>query len=188
MTISESSKTENSEEVWTTNAEPTTDLADSSEIAFYGLPGYRFLLIHIAAIVCMAASLVASSFVIHRTRKKKLKLSENPIAVRLAFYLAICDIGFYSNHIVDHTYILFTKRHYPFAICFATGFVIYIFGIAQSFLVLLTSVVSVIRSVFGKTVNWGNYDWKMLAIVFGSTTLLSVLGACFQVFGPGDMM
>ena len=175
------------DELLMTRAKPW-DGPGSAAPALYGLPGQRFTALHVTAVVCMGASLTASCYLVASVLWKCTAITSRPITVRLAFYLAICDIGFYGNHIVDHGYILFAETHYPFSLCFTGGFLLYVFGIGQNFFLLLTSEASFVKVVMERTIDWGNYDWKMLTIVFSSTTTLSIVGACFRVFGPGDMM
>ena len=82
--------------------------SDEDEIFLpvYGLPGYRFLLIHVTALVSLAISILVSSAVLVYFNRPTKCFYSKPIGDRLVFYLALWDLLFSISHTMDHSFMV----------------------------------------------------------------------------------
>ena len=100
----------------TTQYEGTTELvvtenASPLEVPLYGFPGWVFYVIHGVAIVSLVTSiLISAGLIIYMARSSQENFAQKQISERLVVYLAICDLGWSSSHLmVGETYAAFLQ-------------------------------------------------------------------------------
>ena len=86
------------------------------------------------------------------------------VGERLVIYLAIADFGFSSSHLIDKGYIFRHIAMPPDPICAAVGFLYQEFFFSQMFIVLCTALGACSLIVFNKKLNFGRWDWRLLAM------------------------
>ena len=94
------------EEVTLTTTEQSDTPKEEILVPVYGLPGYRFLLIHVTALVSLIISLLVSSRVLLFLNWPIKSFYSRPIGDRLVVYLALCDLLFSISHIMDHSFMV----------------------------------------------------------------------------------
>jgi hypothetical protein len=91
----------------------TTEQSDTPKeeilLPVYGLPGYRFLLIHVTALVSLVTSILVSSSVLLYLNRPIKSFYSRPIGDRLVVYLALCDLLFSISHVMDHSFMVAIK-------------------------------------------------------------------------------
>ena len=146
------------------NARPITKWPD---VPVFGLPGYVFDLIHIAALASLAVSVFFSVGVLVPFAFGCRPFFQRSIGERLVFYLAVADVGQGISHSLDHSYMMATRYHPPDVFCAIFAFFLGEFTMAQSLIVCFTAVNAFILVVKEVKVSLGKYDWRLLAAVFG---------------------
>jgi hypothetical protein len=151
-----------------------------------GLPGSAFYMIHITAIVCLAISLITSVCVlIYLFMASKSKdLWKKPIGERLVVYLAVYDLCFSLAHELDHCYMTAVLDNPPDAACVPFAFLVQTMVMAQSLLVLFTSVNAMSMVVLEKKLNLGRRDWRLFALTLGAPVTVGVIGVAVPFLGP----
>lgn len=163
-----------------------TDSGPHPAVLVVGLGTPNFYRIHYLAIVCLLCSLfsVIAVLVVSIRSKRICSFHQSwSKCERFAVYMAICD-GFYSVvHLMDHTQVVITKSHvHPIELCEAYGFIIFMFVSAQMVLTSLIAINAFVLMKFGKNVDLGLYDWKLLVVTYGLPFL-----ECLVITLTGEM-
>ena len=150
-----------------------------------GLPGVRFYVIHISALVSINISNVISICVlIYTLWSKSVSFWKRSIGERLTIYLAVCDLVQGVSHGTEHSYMLITKQHVPDIPCTIFAYVLALSGICQSTVVMTVAILSFIFLVKEKKIKLGRYDWKILLLAIGIPLTLVTVLAGLGMFGP----
>ena len=148
------------------------------DVSVYGWPGYQFYLIHIGALVSLTSSISVSSCLLVMLIKKSLKdFWHSPIGERMVVYLSFCDLAFSVSHTFDHVYMLVVVGHPPDLPCAIMGFFLNHFILAQTLMVSIMAMNALFLVVLEKRLDFGKYDYRLLAVAMGSPALLGILGA-----------
>ena len=152
--------------------------------------GWLFDLIHITALISLSVSFICCVIVLALIIVRDAKVRsvqaffKRPIGDRLVVYLAISILLFNASHIMDHAYMLATRAFPPDAACAAFGFLLNEFVMAQSLIVMFTSINAFMMVVKETKVPLRKYDWNLLVIAFGAPLVLGVILASTEHFGP----
>lgn len=155
-------------------------------IPVVGLGTANFYRIHYLAITCLVCSfisVIAILAVSFRSKKVRSFYNSWTKCERFVVYMALCD-GFYSVvHLMDHIQVTITQSHvHPLELCEVYGFVIFMFASAQMLLTSLIAINAFVLIKFGKNVNLGRYDWKLLLLTYGVPFI-----ECLGIILAGDM-
>ena len=157
----------------TTEVLSTTEkiLRDGYDLEVYGLKNGQFYFIHIPAICCILTSLCCATTVIvlsFRSRDFHSFFSWTK-SERFVVYLAICDGLFNVAHSIDHLHMVITRNHvYPKELCEFYGFTLAEFITAQNLMVNIVAVNAFMLMYFQRHLEFGRYDWRLLAWTFGA--------------------
>ena len=105
------------------------------------------------------------------------------VGERLVVYLAICDFGMSTSHILDHAYIYHVKGHPPDVACTVMALLMQEFIFSQWVVVLFTAGSACMLVVFGKKLKLGRWDYRLLLAAFGGPLVLGIIGANFNLLG-----
>lgn len=158
------------------------------DVAAYGLDNGTFYTIHIPAIICITASFICAVTAIVLSFKSKH--SENFFtqwskSERFVVYLAICDGLFNIAHFTDHMHIVIVEDHvYPKELCEFYGFTLAMFITAQHLVVNIVAINAFMLIYFEKHLNFGRWDWRMLAWTFGAPFVGATIAAIAGQLGP----
>ena len=153
----------------------------------------QFLSLHIPAIVCILCGLVGSGIVIYRSsfsnfsrnRKRFFKRSKSE---RFVIYIALCDACFNVFHLMDHIHVIITRYHvHPKYLCVFYAATILEFICAQLLMVNIVAINIFVLIYFGKDINFGRYDWRILLWMFGFPFLIVILAISLDILGPNGM-
>ncbi|XP_060560446.1 uncharacterized protein LOC132720335 [Ruditapes philippinarum] len=157
------------------------------DLPVYGLSNGSFYRIHIPALTCISLSLccVIIVMVLSYSHKNFRKFFSWAKRARFIIYFAICDGGFNIFHGLDHLHYLTTKDHIrPKILCEFYGFLLTEFITAQNLLVNVVAINAFIMMFFNKNLNFGRYDWKLLAWTFGLPFVAAIAAAFTGQLGP----
>ena len=108
------------------------------QLPIFGLPGKKFFVIHISALVSIGISDVISlSVLTYALCSKSVSLWKRPIGERLTVYIAASDLIQGITHGSDHVYMLSTQQHVPDVPCTIFAYVLFISDMSQSILVMM---------------------------------------------------
>ena len=163
----------------------------NDDIPVIGLRNGRFYPYHVTAIVCISASLLCVGAILYvsvRPRRYK-SFYRWGISERFVVYIALCDGLFNVTHVLDHVHMVITKSHvHPKSLCVVYAFLIVLFTTAQGLLVLVIALNSFSVVILGKSVNFGAYDWRLAAFVFGIPVIESSLAGHLNQLGPNGSL
>ncbi|XP_052796893.1 uncharacterized protein LOC128229193 [Mya arenaria] len=154
------------------------------DIPVYGINNGTFLAIHIPAILCIVTSFtcaVAAVVLSFKHRNYHSFFSLWSKSERFVVYLAMCDGLFNVAHFTDHLHIVIVRNHvYPKELCEFYGFNLALFITAQNLMVNVVAVNAFMLMYFDRSINFGRYDWRLLAWTFGApflgATIAGILG------------
>ena len=155
------------------------------DLPVLGLPGKRFYIIHISALVSINISnIISIGVLIYALRSKSVSFWKRSIGERLTIYIAVLDLVLGLCHGSDHSYMLITKQHVPEIPCTIFAYLLTFSGISQSVIVMMVAILSFICLVKEKKITLGRYDWKILLLATGIPfTLVTPLGG-LGILGP----
>ena len=157
-------------------------------VPVYGLPGYRFYLIHYTGLGSLVTSLsFSTSLLVYLIFLPKKAVWKRPIGERLVIYLASFDTMYSICHIMDHSYMLAVTGHPPDAACVYFGFNLNQFVLGQALIVIFTSVNAFVMVVKERKIDLGKYDWKLIVYALGVPFFVGILGVSTGHFGPAGM-
>ena len=172
----------------TTAANTSGGVTESHGLAVYGLPGFRFYLIHITGLTSLSTSLTTStSVLIYLLGCNRKPVAGRPIGERLVIYLACFDTMYSICHIMDHSYMMAVTGHPPDSACVYFAFNLNQFVIGQALIVIFTSVNAFVMVVKERKINLGKYDWKLISYALGIPFVVGILGVSTGHFGPTGM-
>ena len=161
------------------------DVPDSKyQLPIFGLPGYEFLLIHVAAMVSLGISIVVSGTVTIYLTKDCTPIWRRTIGERLTIYLALCDLSFSFSHILDHAYMTAVYDNPPDVICVAFAFFVAEFILGQCLLVSFTAINAFLLVVKETKLSLGRYDWRLLFGAFVLPVAILIPLAVLGMIGP----
>lgn len=164
---------------------------DGYDLQVYGLANGRFYSIHVTAICCILISLICVITVLvlsYRTQNFRT-FFQWAKSERFVVYLAICDGLFNAAHSVDHLHMVITKDHvYPRELCKFYGFILAVFVTAQNLMVNVVAVNAFMLMYFQKKLEFGRYDWMLLAWTFGVPFIGAVVAAIMGQFGTNGSL
>jgi len=171
-----------------TTAPPPWRPLSGFDIPVYGLNNGRFYLIQGIAVACLVVSLTAALMALvlsFRRQSRGTFFTKWSKSERFIVYLACCDGLFNVAHLLDHLHILVTKDHvYPKWLCSVYGFNLAVFITAQNLLVNVVAVNAFLLIYYGKQLNFGTRDWKLLTWTFGVPIIAAIVAAAFDQYGP----
>lgn len=144
---------------------------DGYDLEVYGLKNGQFYYIHIPAICCITTSLCCAIIVIVLSfRRQSFRTFFNwTKSERFVVYLALCDGLFNVAHSIDHLHMVITRDHvYPKELCEFYGFTLAEFITAQNLMVNIVAINAFMLIYFHRHLEFGPYDWKLLAWTFGA--------------------
>ncbi|ELT98199.1 hypothetical protein CAPTEDRAFT_212406 [Capitella teleta] len=152
----------------------------------FGLPGHDFYILHSLALCSLGLSIIASTFVLVYLLffASNKPVRRRQIGERLVVYLAIYDLCFSISHSLDHSYMMATLSNPPDYICVPFAFLLHQFIMAQSLLVLFTSVNAMTMVVLKRKLDLGHNDWKLFLITLGVPASAGVVGVSVPYLGP----
>ena len=151
----------------------------------YGLNTIDFYLVHIAAICSLTISILFSFGVLgYLFCPCQCKDFQPNIGQRLVIYLAICDLGWSTSHMMDHTYMFITKDHPPSLFCQTAAFFMGQFVVAQAIIVSFTALNAFILLVKERRLSLGSHDWKLLSVAFIVPFSITMVPAVLGYLGP----
>lgn len=163
----------------------------NDDIPVIGLRNGRFYPYHVTAIACISASLLCVGAILYvsvRSRRYK-PFYRWGISERFVVYIALCDGLFNVTHVLDHAHMVLTKSHvHPKSLCVVYAFLIVVFTTAQGLLVLAIALNSFSVVILGKSMNFGAYDWRLAAFVFGIPVIESSLAGSLNQLGPNGSL
>ncbi|OWF37108.1 hypothetical protein KP79_PYT09798 [Mizuhopecten yessoensis] len=157
------------------------------DIPVYGLDNGGFHLLHILAICCIFLSLISALSIVVVSFKQNSEKSffSWTKSERLVVYLALCDGCFNISHSLDHFNILLTKDHVrPLELCQFYSFINLEFIFAQTLMVNVIAINAFLMIYFGKNLDFGKKDWRLLVWGFVTPLVLDIVCAATGQFGP----
>ncbi|XP_062595460.1 uncharacterized protein LOC134256815 [Saccostrea cucullata] len=141
------------------------------DVPVVGLGTASFYVIHSLALTCILTSLFSAISIIVAsfcTRSARTFFKSWSKCERFVVYLAFCDGFFNLAHFMDHFHMAIVKDHvHPIELCEFYGFIVFMFISSQMFLVSLIAINAFALMKFGKNINFGKYDWKLLLLTYG---------------------
>ncbi|KAH3843457.1 uncharacterized protein LOC127876915 isoform X1 [Dreissena polymorpha] len=161
-------------------------LRNGYDLPVYGLDNGTFYYIHIPAMMCIVTSFVCAVIaivLIFRSRGYKSFFTKWSKSERFVVYLALCDALFNVSHFTDHLHIAIAKNHvYPKRLCEFYGFNLALFITAQNLMVNIVAINAFMLLYFNKNLEFGRYDWRLLAWTFGAPFIgASIAGIAGQL-------
>ena len=143
--------------------------------------------LHGVAVTALITTSIATSINIYTILQPKYNLyrplKARPLAERLIFYMALCDFSFGLSHTVDHYYYIVYLTPPAHDICVVLAGMNTALVIAQSLLVVLTSLNAVVMTVYWRTMKCGPYDCGLIILIVGVAILITGVGSSFGAFG-----
>lgn len=177
--------------VWKTNFSKLTMSGSTSEIPVRGLNSERFYPYHVTAITCIGASLVGVVVILYVSFKSRLYKSffQWTLSDRFVVYIAACDGLFNLSHVLDHVQMVVTRSHvYPRNLCVVYALLVVVFTTAKGLLVSAIALNSFCAVHFGKSVNFGSYDWKLHLFILGIPSMEASLAVLLNKLGPTGLL
>ncbi|CAH1798004.1 unnamed protein product [Owenia fusiformis] len=170
------------------SAKMTTLRDDGSILPVLGKPGVWFWIIHIGGAsslfisICFSFGLIAYLGVMGKRQNRPFwtwKLPE-----RLVMYLALCDLLWSIAHSIDHYIMIALYDHVPDLPCIILGFLLNEFIFIQAIIVMFIAIGAFVMVVKNKRIPLGRYDWRLLVVSIGFSTVTGIVMVCFDLFGP----
>jgi len=158
------------------------------DFPMYGLANGQFYIIHGVAIACLITSLLAAVIALvlsFRRQHRRHFFTKWSKSERFVVYLALCDGLYNTCHLLDHVHIVIKHDHvYPEWLCSFYGLNLALFMTAQNLMVNVIAVNAFVLICFGKNLDFGTRDWRILVWTFGVPLLAVIVAAVFKQFGP----
>ena len=154
-----------------------------------GMDNGFFYPIHIVALSFISASFACALAVLIISFRNKKPFFNRPKNERFVVYLAICDGGFNIFHSMDHLQYLITKTHPgPPAVCSFYSFMMFTFVMSQMLCVNVIAINAFFLMYFGKKLNLGKYDYRLLLFMFGVPVTILTISAILDKLGPNGYL
>ncbi|XP_021341382.1 uncharacterized protein LOC110442214 [Mizuhopecten yessoensis] len=157
------------------------------DLPVFGLDNGSFYALHILAITCIFLSLCSALFIIIASVKQHglrtfFTWSKSE---RVVVYLAMCDACFNICHSLDHLHIILTQDHVkPASLCKFYSVNIVEFVFAQTLMVNAVAINVFVLIYFGKNIDFGKRDWRLLLWTFGTPFLIAMVLLLTGQLGP----
>ncbi|XP_060077116.1 adhesion G protein-coupled receptor E1-like [Ylistrum balloti] len=157
------------------------------DLPVFGIDNGSFYALHILAVTCIFLSLSSAIFIIAASIKQHglrtfFTWSKSE---RFVVYLALCDAFFNICHSLDHLHILLTKDHVrPASLCTFYSVNIVEFVFAQTLMVNVVAINVFVLIFFGKNLDFGKRDWRLLLWTFGTPLLIAMILLSTGQLGP----
>ena len=164
---------------------------DGYDLEVYGLANGQFYYIHVTALCFIITSFccVITVLVLSFTRQSFRNFFTWSKSERFVVYLAICDGLFNAAHSVDHLHMAITRNHvFPKELCKFYGFILAEFVTAQNLMVNIVAVNAFSLMYFQNNLNFGRYDWRLLAWTFGIPCVGSIIAEVYDQFGTNGSL
>ena len=145
--------------------------------------------IHATAVTSLAVSIIVSAGTLaylvrngSTVRFWKWRPSD-----RLVVYLAVCDLLYSINHIGDHSIALITGNLPRGTLCDMFGFFLSTLGSVQAVIILFTAFSAFRLMVRERGLNFGRYDWRLLAASILIPTTCGIIIAGLDLYGPSEV-
>ncbi|XP_045210906.2 uncharacterized protein LOC123562331 [Mercenaria mercenaria] len=173
-------------------SEPGTilNLKTGYDLPVYGLANDTFYYVHVPALHCIFGSLLCAVAVLilsfrHKHHNTFFSWTKSE---RFIVYLAICDGGFNVFHSADHLQYVIAKDHVrPKELCEFYGVALTEFITAQNLMVNIVAINAFIMMYFNKNLDFGKYDWRVLAWTFGLPFVGGMAAAVSGQLGPNGV-
>lgn len=158
------------------------------DVPVYGLDDGSFYYIHIPALVCIVASFCCASVSVtlafNQWSRSNFFVSWTK-SQRFVVYLAICDGLFNLSHFMDHLHIAIVREMVrPKELCQFYGFNLTVFITSQNLIVNLIAINGFVLLYYGRTISFGNKDWKFILLTYGATFVGSLVAGVTGQYGP----
>ncbi|XP_045211074.1 uncharacterized protein LOC123562504 [Mercenaria mercenaria] len=163
------------------------ELKSGYDLPVYGLDSGSFYYLHIPALFCIFCSFscVVTALTLSFRNRDYKKFFSWAKSERFVVYLAICDGGFNIFHSMDHMQYVITKDHVrPKELCEFYAFSLAEFVASQTLLVNIVAINAFTLMVLKKNINFGKYDWRLLAWTFGLPFIGATAVAVTGQLGP----
>ncbi|XP_053400394.1 uncharacterized protein LOC123558079 [Mercenaria mercenaria] len=171
----------------TNTVSENTVLESGYDLSVYGLANGVFYYLHIPALFCISCSFccVVISLILSFRHENYRTFFSWTKSERFIVYLALCDGGFNISHSMDHLQYVITKYHIrPKELCEFYGFLLAEFISAQNLMVNVVATNAFTLTVFKKNIDFGKYDWRLLAWTFGLPFVGATAAAVTGQLGP----
>lgn len=143
-------------------------LLNGYDLQVKGLDNGFFYPIHISALIAISASFICAMVVLVISVQKSWSFFNRAKNERFVVYLAICDGLFNFFHSMDHLQYLVTMSHpRPLALCSFYSYMMFTFVMSQMICVNAIAVNAFSLMYFGKNLNFGKFDYRILIFMFG---------------------
>ena len=105
------------------------------------------------------------------------------LSERLVIYLATSDLSYGVSHIMDHAYYLYRRSNPPDRLCSFFGFMLGEFILAEWIIVVYTAVNACSLIVFGRKINPGRKDFRLLFAAYGLPLIVTLIPAGLGLLG-----
>ncbi|RKO85885.1 hypothetical protein BDK51DRAFT_32069 [Blyttiomyces helicus] len=133
--------------------------------------------VHHLALVAISLSLVGSLYIIISTLLRWRRGGYQPLSTTQLFpmWISCCDLLYGLFHGSDHIINLVTEREAPKDACVALG-ALTVFAMALPAVWVAACAFNVWASVvWGKTISYGRYDWKLHVIGWGFPAIWAII-------------
>ena len=161
------------------------------DLPLFGIGSWEFPAKHVSSIVSLLAGMICNAAVIfHISRKNNIKdFFDWKIAERVVVYVAMCDTLYNHIDIYSHITIYSTESYvHPMGFCRFLGFVVFVSNTAQSLLVNVIAITTVLLICYHKKINYGTYDHRLLIYVLGVPFVMGVIAASLGHLGPSPTL
>ena len=143
-------------------------LQNGYDLPVKGLDNGFFYPIHISALIAISASFFCAVAVLIISFRKPSPFFNRPKNERFVVYLAVCDGMFNVFHSMDHLQYLITLSHpRPAAVCAFYSYMMFTFVMSQMICVNVIAINAFFLMYFGKNLNFGKWDYRLLICMFG---------------------
>jgi hypothetical protein len=134
----------------------------------------------------MQIGLIGSIYVFYRVYQKwaanKSERAILSLSIRVPFYLAITDVLFYIDVMVNQIYPAVYGSNWPGVACKAVALVCATVALFNMFIVAAIAVSTYLKVCRGVHLDFGRYDWKLLTFIVIPTILFSLIAV--PALGP----
>ena len=102
---------------------------------------------------------------------------------RIIFYMALSDLTYSSCRIVDFIYNIVLSDFPPNSFCAPVGAMVTSLVFTQSLLVVMACLNALLKTVYGRVLSFGRYDYGLFILLIGGTITVIASGAPFGAFG-----
>ena len=146
-------------------------------------------ILHSLAVVSLSVSILFSlgTVLYLFLSDRRISFWRRKIAERLVVYLALCDLLYSTEHVIDHMYILIVGEFPPEAMCTALGFLLQEFATLQGILVVFTALNAFSLVVREKGFVTGRYDWRLISVAIGMPLMMGITLLVTDMLGPSEV-